>query len=927
MLLLLFNLAHATSSTASCATVDALSTSGVGGRFTFAAEVPNWKVGARIRVNVALEYNDGEGAADCDAKCADEDDMDRACGFCSCSACPLCSIGRSDKQKIGSGCHMPGNIVSCSNAKVLEREAFGSTILRLGSPIIAADHRFGCTVTAPTGAKHTRPTISCVDPLPGPPAPPPQPSKPPPPPHPPGAAPRPVASPPPPPLAAAPPLPPRNLSPAVLEKEEVCRGDFTVRADVLEQSTDSQVLHVLALPTAKGTIIELRWPSSTAAPQVISSWGAEAADGSLRSKLRFQLDGTRTYFALVTRGSLELPRACIDDACGHSKLTYAAKSLPRPGGTPTNAAVVTVSPWAPGATIKLRYSSTARPEVVRAHSSQLVPSSNSKVLLLRLDQAAPADDMLVLETTTPPLGLYAPLEVACGGDREESAYDQPPRPHGLTCQSVHASGSNLRRSQPRPQWCHELKPPAGSFVAARAHCEKHYYQLDSSWLVRCTARMGDYSKCDASDLPLDCNPAPSLPPPAPPVWVEHADECTHLLRPPEVEATSSASFRIRPAFSAPPVPRCELGLKINVEWRRGGSGAWRSISAHKAIGPGPETWHVENVRCGDVEEARCSFRVRPDGWADSSEPSELVAGVELAPMPKGVARLEASFLTGKSGMVRMSRDADRARLAADVATVLRLPSAAFVRIVEVREAERMGSAAVVFDLHPTPTRNAERLVSQLASLLPEPRSKLYGGDVTQYLDRTLEVLRLSAGGLAEPIEASDEGEEFTAEASGPSALVYLALLALLAGLVAVFVAYAKGLSWAEAYSMYVRRLGGGGGAQHYKLPSEETALAGGVVEFTNVELAEEEEARVQSSRTEAAKTLAEAADDAQVPEEPEEDEALQRARRLIAALGTSAPPKPITLGEQVDDGIRDLQEVVEEEDDGRGGLDGAVLLI
>ena len=185
--------------------------------------------------------------------------------------------------------------------------------------------------------------------------------------------------------------------------------------------------------------------------------------------------------------------------------------------------------------------------------------------------------MLVLETTKPPLGLYAPLEVACGGDREESAYDQPPRPHGLTCQSVHASGSNLRRSQPRPQWCHELKPPAGSFVAARAHCEKHYYQLDSSWLVRCTARMGDYSKCDASDLPLDCNPAPSLPPPAPPVWVEHADECTHLLRPPEVEATSSASFRIRPAFSAPPVPRCELGLKINVEWRRGGSGAWRFL--------------------------------------------------------------------------------------------------------------------------------------------------------------------------------------------------------------------------------------------------------------------------------------------------------------------------------------------------------------
>ena len=55
------------------------------------------------------------------------------------------------------------------------------------------------------------------------------------------------------------------------------------------------------------------------------------------------------------------------------------------------------------------------------------------------------------------------------------------------------------------------------------------------------------------------------------------------------------------------------------------------------------------------------------------------------------------------------------------------------------------------------------------------------------------------------------------------------------------------------------------------------------------------------------------------------DEALQRARRLIAALGTSAPPKPITLDEQVDDGIRDLQEVVEEEDDGMVGEGDIVL--
>jgi hypothetical protein len=323
-----------------CVTVeDVPSSSTTGGHFTFAARVPNWQAGARVRVRVALPHTDGERAADCDAACASEDEVGFSCRWCKCAACPICPIGGNQNQAIGEGCLAAGQIISCSSARTVAREAFGATVLRLGDPSLTHDRRFGCTVTAPPGAKHATPTFECVDMLPGPPAPPTAPSPP---------EPTPIWPTAPPPTPAAP--PPRPRPPRLLE------------------------------------------------------------------------------------------------------------NLP-PRSTPT----------------------------VRV----------------------------------------AAASAATGAGK------------------------------------HDMAPPAPS-----------------------------------------SSPALSK---AVPAWIQWQSECTHLLRSPNVEASSSASFRISPAVSAPPVPRCELGLRIRAEYKRGEEGAWH----HVVVRQSGAVWHADNVRCGVTAQSRCSFRVRP----------------------------------------------------------------------------------------------------------------------------------------------------------------------------------------------------------------------------------------------------------------------------------------------------------------------------
>ena len=277
---------------------------------------------------------------------------------------------------------------------------------------------------------------------------------------------------------------------------------------------------------------------------------------------------------------------------------------------------------------------------------------------------------------------------------------------------------------------------------------------------------------------------------------------------------------------------------------------------------------------------------------------------------------------------------------ADIATVLRLPSSNFVRIIEVREVQ--GAAAIVFDLQPTSTRSSDVLASQLASILPQPRSKIFGGDITQYLDRTGAgggLIRLTAGGMAKTIQLPEPGVAIVIkeESDGPSALSYLALVILLTALLAVLVAYVKGMTWDEvqthlkglswdevqAYakgiswneiqgraSYLLGRWQGGGGAHHVKLPTEDVVSFAPITELTIPDDASEPDTSLDPSEQfppglPQLRPPPPQADPQMAPEVQlsparrgeeeggtEEDEALQRARRLIAAIGGGSVADP-----------------------------------
>ena len=230
-------------------------------------------------------------------------------------------------------------------------------------------------------------------------------------------------------------------------------------------------------------------------------------------------------------------------------------------------------------------------------------------------------------------------------------------------------------------------------------------------------------------------------------WVKWADECAHLLRSPAVVALSSASYSIAPSLEAPPAPRCEADLQLTVEYSNDGIGDWHDTLAVKsAPDGGVPTWHVANLRCSDPERLagrQCLFfRVRPLQWSKSSASSLATAGLVLLPKASKASRLEAAFLLGHPAAVRLQSSVGQSHLQADITRILRLPEEDSLRIVEVREEPQSGRAWVIFDLLPTASRSANELTYQLASLLPLPRSEVYGGEVTQFMDRTAGLLQL-----------------------------------------------------------------------------------------------------------------------------------------------------------------------------------------
>tara|TARA_B110001452_G_scaffold266569_1_gene273796 strand:- start:1075 stop:2208 length:1134 start_codon:yes stop_codon:yes gene_type:complete len=214
-----------------------------------------------------------------------------------------------------------------------------------------------------------------------------------------------------------------------------------------------------------------------------------------------------------------------------------------------------------------------------------------------------------------------------------------------------------------------------------------------------------------------------------------------------VEALSSASFAVLPQREGAEgaAERCEsAATPPTVEVRRGAQGddvPWQALPARMVDG----AVVVDDVRCGDVADARCAFRLKPAGWGESSRATPAISGLALPAAPTNAARLELALLTGRS--LCMSCSGARAGLVADLAAVLQLPPSN-VRLVEVREAGT--SASVVFDVLPHNERDADALAQQLAALVPLAASDLYGGDVSQYVDASAGLVRLHAG-LARPV--------------------------------------------------------------------------------------------------------------------------------------------------------------------------------
>lgn len=238
------------------------------------------------------------------------------------------------------------------------------------------------------------------------------------------------------------------------------------------------------------------------------------------------------------------------------------------------------------------------------------------------------------------------------------------------------------------------------------------------------------------------NVAPSATAP----WVRWADECKHLLLAPTAVALSSVSYRVMPSRATSPAPRCEQGLQLVVEYSADGINDWRNAKASKEA-DSSESWRVNDLHCAETASGECNFffRLRPSEWTQSSASSSAARALILPRVASDALRFELSFALGDSRTACLHCSAGQALFASDLTRVLRLPSVTHVNVVEVRDEGARGHVRVVFDLRSTPSRTAEHLAIQLASLLPLPRSEVYGGEVTQFIDRAVGLLQIGPG--------------------------------------------------------------------------------------------------------------------------------------------------------------------------------------
>lgn len=124
-----------------------------------------------------------------------------------------------------------------------------------------------------------------------------------------------------------------------------------------------------------------------------------------------------------------------------------------------------------------------------------------------------------------------------------------------------------------------------------------------------------------------------------------------LTAPPEVQPTSSASFRVSWAVS-PCRPQLvwEVLYSHHADRASGEQRAWHTVEASVSGG----SIEIANLRCP----RGCAFRVRPlslKGWEQYSDPSAEVRSPSLPMIPEGAVRIELAMDPPVSGLARISQ--------------------------------------------------------------------------------------------------------------------------------------------------------------------------------------------------------------------------------------------------------------------------------
>ena len=213
-------------------------------------------------------------------------------------------------------------------------------------------------------------------------------------------------------------------------------------------------------------------------------------------------------------------------------------------------------------------------------------------------------------------------------------------------------------------------------------------------------------------------------------------ECDELLNAPDVVPISSASFHL--AFArhpAVPAPLCMQGIgQMRVEYVDAADSVWRTVSAQKANGTmtsgvRDSVWLISHLRCPHG----CKFRWGPSGSMQLSAQALLLQTLHSHTRirrPRGWRWLCSLVPRRKSAC-----SAIRAKPAC-VQTLSRLFACrgrnmcALWRCGSLRGARKWCSTCYKLLTEPLSSYRYN-----FASLLPLPRSDIYGGELTQYLDR------------------------------------------------------------------------------------------------------------------------------------------------------------------------------------------------